>query len=103
MLIATHPSSWSCGWHRGSSGSTCAVMAPAAETNLLPRDGRLVLHDQALPRAEADRLLACLLAETPFEQPQVRIMGRLLPVPRLVAWYGSHAYAYSGLVHPPRG
>lgn len=51
--------------------------------------------------ATADRWLAALLAETPWEQPQVRLYGRLYPVPRQVAWYGDAAYRYSGLTHPP--
>lgn len=53
--------------------------------------------------ATADRWLAALLAETPWEQPQVRLYGRLYPVPRQVAWYGDAGarYRYSGLSHRP--
>ncbi len=53
-------------------------------------------------RATADRWLAALLLETPWEQPQVRLFGRLHCVPRQVAWYGDAAYRYSGLSHPPQ-
>ncbi|MGV6475603.1 alpha-ketoglutarate-dependent dioxygenase AlkB family protein [Azotobacter vinelandii] len=55
-----------------------------------------------LDGATADRWLARLLAETPWERPQVRLYGRLHPVPRQVAWYGDAAYRYSGLTHPPQ-
>lgn len=51
----------------------------------------------------ADTWLAQLLEQTPWEQPQVRLYGRLHPVPRLVAWYGDldARYRYSGLEHQP--
>ncbi len=51
----------------------------------------------------ADTWLAQLLEQTPWEQPHVRLYGRLHPVPRLVAWYGDPEarYRYSGLVHQP--
>ncbi|MFC0665731.1 alpha-ketoglutarate-dependent dioxygenase AlkB family protein [Azotobacter chroococcum] len=65
---------------------------PDAELHYLP---------DWLDGASADRWLAFLLAETPWEQPQVRLYGRLYPVPRQVAWYGDAAYRYSGLTHRP--
>ena len=39
----------------------------------------------------------------PWEQPEVRVYGRLHPVPRLVCWFGDPGctYRYSGLVHDP--
>lgn len=56
-----------------------------------------------LDASRADRWLAALLAETPWEQPQVRLYGRSFAVPRLVAWYGDPEarYRYSGLSHEP--
>ncbi|MCQ4327496.1 alpha-ketoglutarate-dependent dioxygenase AlkB [Stutzerimonas stutzeri] len=56
-----------------------------------------------LDRATADVWLHRLIAETPWEQPQVRVYGRTLAVPRLVAWYGDAEarYRYSGLLHEP--
>ncbi|WP_028240424.1 alpha-ketoglutarate-dependent dioxygenase AlkB family protein [Stutzerimonas azotifigens] len=51
--------------------------------------------------AEADRWLERLLAETPWEQPRVRLYGREHPVPRLLAWYGDVDYRYSGVTHRP--
>ena len=56
-----------------------------------------------LDRATADAWLHRLIAETPWEQPQVRVYGRTLAVPRLVAWYGDAEarYRYSGLLHEP--
>ena len=41
--------------------------------------------------------------ELPWEQPQVRVYGRLHPVPRLTCWLGDDGcrYRYSGLLHEP--
>lgn len=51
----------------------------------------------------ADQWLEQLTQQTPWQQPQVRIYGRHLAVPRLVAWYGDAEarYRYSGLTHQP--
>jgi alkylated DNA repair dioxygenase AlkB len=53
--------------------------------------------------AEARRLLEILLVEVPWEDHAVTIVGREIPVPRRVAYYGPFPYAYSGIVHPARG
>ncbi|WP_439887897.1 alpha-ketoglutarate-dependent dioxygenase AlkB family protein [Pseudomonas sp. MBLB4123] len=66
-------------------------------------DARLDYRAGWLEPAAADRWLSQLLAETPWQQPRVRLYGREWPVPRLVAWYGDEeaAYRYSGLTHRP--
>ncbi|MBF7729313.1 alpha-ketoglutarate-dependent dioxygenase AlkB family protein [Pseudomonas sp. N040] len=55
------------------------------------------------PAVIADQWLQTLLAETPWEQPLVRLHGRDYPVPRRTAWYGDPqaSYGYSGLQHQP--
>jgi alkylated DNA repair dioxygenase AlkB len=73
----------------------------AEPPNLLPRDGRLVLYEAALERAQAANVMERLRAEVAFGQPELRIMGRLVSVPRLVAWFGDATYGYSGIVHAP--
>ncbi|MGH8352339.1 MAG: alpha-ketoglutarate-dependent dioxygenase AlkB family protein [Pseudomonas sp.] len=67
---------------------------PAAELRFTPN---------WLEAATADRWLAALLAETPWEQPRLQVHGRAYPVPRLLAWYGDReaSYRYSGLTHQP--
>jgi alkylated DNA repair dioxygenase AlkB len=52
--------------------------------------------------AEAGALFDELLAQTPWEDPVLRVVGRPIPMPRRVAFYGPHPYAYSGLLHAPR-
>ena len=44
--------------------------------------------------------LQALLAETPWASHPFRAFGRTVPMPRRIAFYGAHAYAYSGVVHP---
>ena len=53
--------------------------------------------------ADADELLAALLAEVPWQRPVVQIFGRTFRSPRLAAWYGDTGavYRYSGLVNEP--
>lgn len=51
----------------------------------------------------ADAWLQELILATPWTQPEIRLYGRQVAVPRLVAWYGDSqaAYRYSGLQHEP--
>ena len=53
--------------------------------------------------ADADELLAALLADVPWQRPVVQIFGRTFRSPRLAAWYGDTGafYRYSGLVNEP--
>lgn len=70
------------------------LQLPNAELQLLP------LWLQA---SVADQWFEQLTQQTPWQQPQVRIFGRQVAVPRLVAWYGDAeaSYRYSGLTHQP--
>ena len=56
-----------------------------------------------LDPADADELLAALLADVPWQQPVVQIFGRTFHSPRLAAWYGDTGafYRYSGFVNEP--
>ena len=55
------------------------------------------------PRPGSQALQQHLLRAIPWQQPAVRVYGRLHPVPRLVCWLGDPGatYAYSGLEHHP--
>jgi len=55
-----------------------------------------------LAAGEADALYQQLHDETPWEDLVLRVAGRLVAMPRRVAYCGPHAYAYSGLIHEPR-
>jgi alkylated DNA repair dioxygenase AlkB len=76
--------------------SPLAIQAPGLALRLwpgwLPSAG---LDPAALARELRDKL--------PWQQPEVRVYGRLHPVPRLVCWLGDPGcrYRYSGLDHEP--
>lgn len=77
---------------------------PDAPTDLDLPDGRLSWWPAFLAPAEAADLAARLHDEIPWEQHQVRIMGRLLDCPRLSCWIGDPgtAYVYSRVRFEPR-
>lgn len=55
-----------------------------------------------LAMADADNLMAALYQHTPWQQLPISMFGRTVMQPRLLAWYGDHAYTYSGLTLSPR-
>lgn len=57
-----------------------------------------------IPVAERAGLFAVLMADIPFAAETIRLFGRPVAVPRLVAWHGDPGttYAYSGTTHDPR-
>ncbi len=68
--------------------------------NLLPEGGEAYLYPAAVP--DADACFRRLNETVAWRQETARIMGRALPLPRLTAWYGDAAYAYSGIANPPQ-
>ncbi len=61
-----------------------------------------IRHEHAwLQRTDANELFSYLVREIAWEQRSVRIFGRSIPQPRLVAYFASKAYAYSGLTLAP--
>lgn len=80
-------------------GSRAMTLFDAASLDL--SDAELHYLPGWVDSVTANRWLIALLAETPWKQPQVRLYGRLYPVPRQVAWYGDACYRYSGLTHRP--
>ena len=49
---------------------------------------------------EAHTLFELLREETPWVQSEVRVYGKVHPIPRLNAWYGDRSYTYSGCEMP---
>jgi alkylated DNA repair dioxygenase AlkB len=43
-----------------------------------------------------------LVAEVNWQEEFIRMFGKEIRVPRLVAWYGEKGYGYSGKVHSPQ-
>ncbi|MCH8542916.1 MAG: alpha-ketoglutarate-dependent dioxygenase AlkB [Alcanivorax sp.] len=74
-----------------------AVLRPLAQTP------GLWCWPALIGSAEAKPLMAQLLDEVPWAQPDITLFGRTGPVPRLQSWHGEPEarYAYSGLPLPP--
>jgi alkylated DNA repair dioxygenase AlkB len=73
----------------------------ALPDNLLPCDGIVCLHEDALVAADARRLFEKLMAVTPWRHEIATVMGRRVPIPRLTAWHGAAGYVYSGIEMKP--
>jgi len=74
-----------------------AQLLSACTINLLPRDGEMYFLGDAIAPAAAT--FADLRAAIPWRQEMARVMGRVLPTPRLTAWFGEAGYRYSGIDH----
>ncbi len=70
---------------------------------LLPAEGSAVLYRNALSAPAADEAMEMLMATVPWQQHHVRVFGRAVAQPRLVAWFGDagRSYSYSGLTLEP--
>lgn len=53
-------------------------------------------------REESDLYLRRLTEEVAWQQEEIKMFGKLLPLPRLTAWYGDKGYTYSGLHNAPQ-
>lgn len=72
--------------------------------NLASQDGELYYLPTFLSQAEAQQAFERLSAELDWQQEVVTIVGRRMPMPRLVCWHGDEGavYHYSGLTHHPQ-
>jgi len=61
--------------------------------------GRLRYWPDFLSGQEAELLFSTLQARVAWQQSQIRIAGKVIPIPRLNAWYGDPGadYSYSGV------
>ncbi|HEY9032557.1 MAG TPA: alpha-ketoglutarate-dependent dioxygenase AlkB [Pseudomonadales bacterium] len=66
------------------------------ETIDLP-GGRQLVYWPAAFAGQADDWFAQLYPIIDWRQDTIRIAGKHIPLPRLQAWYGEHAYRYSGI------
>jgi hypothetical protein len=69
--------------------------------NLSPELGtsNIVFWPNWLCDSEADQLLSRAIEQTDWRQDNIRIAGKIIPVPRLQNWFGDPAtsYTYSGI------
>ena len=68
-------------------------------TELLPFDGSAVFHPWVLGDRDASQVFAELNESVPWEARSIRMFGKDIPQPRLVAWFGDPGceYSYSGI------
>jgi len=61
------------------------------------------LQHQTLAELQPERLQTHLRREIPWQQPTIRVYGRLHPIPRQSCWIGDGGcqYRYSGLLQTP--
>ena len=66
-------------------------------------DAEVSLATSLFTPEESDQLFQDLLAEIHWTQETIRIYGKLIPIPRQMAWHGDSgsAYAFSGLALTP--
>lgn len=67
-------------------------------------DGEILWVKHFYPPAEADKLFDRLSQEIPWRQDNIRVAGKVVPLPRLQAWFADPGagYEYSGIFLEPR-
>ena len=80
-----------------------SFQSPALD-NRATRDGELFYLADFLPPPVAAECFDKLYTELDWQQEVATIVGRRVPVPRLVCWHGDEGaiYHYSGLTHNPQ-
>jgi alkylated DNA repair dioxygenase AlkB len=71
---------------------------PDCGPNLLSRDGKAIVHHDAINPRRASELFAVLASSLAWKVHTVFVFGRWVEQPRLTAWYGNEGvpYRYSG-------
>ena len=66
-------------------------------------DADVRFYPNFLQEGEADRGFDLLMEEIDWQQRSIKLFGKTIPQPRLVAWYGDPgaSYTYSGLTWEP--
>lgn len=66
---------------------------------LINRDGEVIFYQEIFNDKQSEYLLNILQNEIAWRQDYIKMMGQILPLPRLTAWYGDSdkSYTYSGI------
>ena len=70
--------------------------------NLNLPDAEVYFDPQFYAKEESDLYFRQLMDEVNWKQESIKLFGKLLPMPRLTAWYGDKGYTYSGLLNEPQ-
>ena len=67
------------------------------------QDGKLLLYRHLFSPEESDAFFTKLDKETVWKQEKIRLYGKVIPLPRLTAWFGDagKTYMYSGITVEP--
>jgi len=74
-----------------------------AENTIQLRDGELLFFPEFFSAEESSDHFENLIRTIAWKQDEIRMFGKLLPIPRLQAWYGDEkkTYTYSGIKMTP--
>ena len=63
----------------------------------------LLYYENYFTKEQSDRFFKSLIENIEWKQDTINMYGRLLPLPRLSAWYGNNdkPYTYSGITLQP--
>jgi alkylated DNA repair dioxygenase AlkB len=66
-------------------------------------DGEVLFYRHFFDFTEGQNILNILVAELEWKQEYIKMYGKLIPIPRLTAWYGDadKPYSYSGISMSP--
>lgn len=79
------------------------MLFPEEKIRLPLKDAEFEYFPNFLNQESADQLFKILLEETPWQQDDLIIFGKIYPQPRLTALYGNNgrSYGYSNIVMTP--
>lgn len=83
------------------SQTNCGIASKPELLRISP--GEITLYKDVLRRDESDKAFAKIQDELPWQQPTIRMHGKLIPIPRLQVWMGDDKtdYRYSGKIFSP--
>ena len=78
-------------------------MVPHPFETLDMPDAEVLFYPALFDPGESDHFLNQLTQHIAWEEQDIKIFGKMVPVPRLVAWYGDagKSYSYSGVTMQP--
>jgi alkylated DNA repair dioxygenase AlkB len=87
-----------------SLGETESITLRIMEQQIDGLGSRFIYLAHWLDKVAADELYQQLLSELPWQNENIKIFGRFIPVPRKVVWLADPgiSYTYSGIQHTPK-
>jgi alkylated DNA repair dioxygenase AlkB len=65
-------------------------------------DAEVYFDPHFFSEEESDLYFKELMDKVNWKQESIKLFGKLMPMPRLTAWYGDKGYTYSGLLNEPQ-